>query len=60
MLVKRIEAETKQEAKRQARLEEHIEIKKDYRYYEIDTLLIEDRTRQGQRENWGASERGRK
>ena len=51
MLVKRIEAETKQEAKRQARLEEHIEIKKDYRYYEIDTLLIEDRTRQGQREN---------
>jgi hypothetical protein len=37
MLIKRIEAETKQEAKRQARLNKHIEFEKDYKY------IIEDR-----------------
>jgi hypothetical protein len=32
MLIKRIEAETKQEAKRQARYNEHIQFEKDYRH----------------------------
>ena len=34
MLIKRIEVETKLEAKRQARLKEHLEFKRDYGYYE--------------------------
>ncbi len=43
MLIKRVEAETKQEAKWHARLDEHLEFKKDYGY---NALLIEDRARQ--------------
>ena len=38
-LIKRIEDETKQEAKRQARCNEHVKFEKDYKY------IIEDRKR---------------
>ena len=44
-LSKRIEAETKQEAKRQAHLIEHLEFGKKYKY------IIEDRKIQSQSEN---------
>jgi hypothetical protein len=45
MLIKRIDDETKQEAKRQARYNEHVKLEKDYKY------IIEDRKRQRQSEN---------
>ena len=50
MLIKRIEVETKQEAKRQARLKENLEFKRDYGYYEN---LIAEEARKKQRENIG-------
>jgi hypothetical protein len=50
MLIKRIEVETKQEAKRQARLKEHLEFERDYGYYEN---LIAEEARKKQRENIG-------
>ncbi len=50
MLIKKIEIETKQEAKRQARLKENLEFKRDYGYY--DNLIAEE-ARERQRENIG-------
>ena len=50
MLIKRIEIETKQEAKRQARLKEDLEFLRAYGYYEN---LIAEEAREKQRENIG-------
>jgi hypothetical protein len=36
MLIKRTEEETKQEAKRQARYNEHVEFENDYKYISED------------------------
>ena len=48
MLMKRIEIERKQEAKRQARIKKHLEFKRDYGYYEN---LTAEKARKRQREN---------
>ena len=45
MLIKQIEAVIKQDAKRQARLNEHMEFEKDYKY------IIADRKKELKREN---------
>ena len=50
MLIKRIEIETKQKAKRQARLKENLEFKRDYGYYDN---LIAEKARERQREKIG-------